>query len=101
MREHVTRKKPGIIGLGNDNCKMRRETFKFGGLVRLLLDILRYLCASSHWLRPSPVVGEEQPRRVCNAWNKFTLCRGRHMSLYKSQSNTYTGTYAVYLVYLP
>ena len=33
---------PGFIGLGKDNCTMRRETFKFGDLVRLILDILRY-----------------------------------------------------------
>ena len=34
---------PGFIGLGKDNCKTRRETFKFGDLVRLILEILRYL----------------------------------------------------------
>ena len=27
--------------LGKDNCKMRRETFKFGELVHLILEILR------------------------------------------------------------
>ena len=32
----------GFIGLGKDSCKMRRETFKFGDLVRLILEILRY-----------------------------------------------------------
>ena len=31
---------PGFIGLGKDNCKTRRETFKFGDLVRLILEIL-------------------------------------------------------------
>ena len=35
--------KPGFIGLGKDNCKTRRETCKFGDLVRLILEILRYL----------------------------------------------------------
>ena len=34
---------PGFIGLGKDNCKTRRETFKFGDLVRLILDILGYM----------------------------------------------------------
>ena len=34
---------PGFIGLGKDNCKTRRETFKFGSLVCLILEILRYL----------------------------------------------------------
>ena len=34
---------PGFVGLGKDNCKTRRETIKFGDLVRLMLDILRYL----------------------------------------------------------
>ena len=27
---------PGFIGLGKDNCKPRRETFKFGDLVQIL-----------------------------------------------------------------
>ena len=34
---------PGFIGLGKDNCTKRRETFKFGDLVHLILEILRYL----------------------------------------------------------
>ena len=33
---------PGFVGLGKDNCKTRREAFKFGDLVRLILEILRY-----------------------------------------------------------
>ena len=32
---------PAFIGLGKDNCTTRRETFKFGDLVALLLEILR------------------------------------------------------------
>ena len=32
---------PGFIGLGQDNRKPRQETFKFGDLVRLILEILR------------------------------------------------------------
>ena len=32
----------GFIGLGKDNCETRRETFKFGDLVRLIFGILRY-----------------------------------------------------------
>ena len=31
------------LEMGKDNCKMRRETFKFGDLVRLILKVLRYL----------------------------------------------------------
>ena len=34
---------PDFIGLGKDNCKTRRETIKFGDLVPLILDILRYI----------------------------------------------------------
>ena len=33
---------PGFNGLGKDNYKMRRETFKFWDLVRLILETLRY-----------------------------------------------------------
>ena len=32
---------PGFIRVGKDNWKARRETFKFGDLVRLVLEILR------------------------------------------------------------
>ena len=31
----------GFIGLGKDSYKTRRETVKFGDLVRLILEILR------------------------------------------------------------
>ena len=34
---------PDFIRLGKDKCKTRRETFKFGDLVRFILEILRYL----------------------------------------------------------
>ena len=30
---------PGFIGFGKDNCKTRQETFKFGDLVHLILEI--------------------------------------------------------------
>ena len=30
------------LDLGKDNCKTRGGTFKFGDLVRLILEILRY-----------------------------------------------------------
>ena len=33
----------GFIGLGKDNCKTRRGTFKFNDMVRLILEILRYI----------------------------------------------------------
>ena len=33
----------GFIGLGKDNYKTRQETFKFGDLVRLVLEILWYV----------------------------------------------------------
>ena len=34
---------PGFIGLGKDNCKTRREAFKFRDLVRPILESLRYI----------------------------------------------------------
>ena len=42
---------PGFIGLAEDNCTTRREMSKFGDLVRLILDILRY-----QWIQCSPVI---------------------------------------------
>ena len=38
---------PGFVGLGKGNCKTRQETFKFWDLVRLILEILRYLISRS------------------------------------------------------
>ena len=35
----------GFNILRKDNCKPKRETFEFWDLVRLILDILRYVCA--------------------------------------------------------
>ena len=32
---------PGFIGLGKDDSKAMRETFNFGDLMRLILEILR------------------------------------------------------------
>ena len=29
----------GFNGLGKDNCKMKRETFKFGDLIRFILEV--------------------------------------------------------------
>ena len=37
---HLT---PGFNGLGKDNCKTRRDSFKFLDLVPLILEILRYV----------------------------------------------------------
>ena len=34
---------PGFNGSGKDNCKTRRDSFKFGDLVNLILEILRYV----------------------------------------------------------
>ena len=34
---------PGFIGMGKDNCKTRGGAFKFGDLVHLILEILRYV----------------------------------------------------------
>ena len=34
---------PDFNALGKDNCKMRRETFKFWNLVRLVLEVWRYV----------------------------------------------------------
>ena len=37
----------GFNELGKDNCKMRRKTFKFLELVRLILEVWRYpFCAN-------------------------------------------------------
>ena len=33
-----------LASLGKDNCTTRRETFKFGDLVRLILENLRHVC---------------------------------------------------------
>ena len=34
---------PGFNGLGKDNCKARRETFELGDLMRLILEVWRYV----------------------------------------------------------
>ena len=34
---------PGFNGWGKDDCKRRRKSFKFGDLVRLILEISRYV----------------------------------------------------------
>ena len=39
---------PGFTGLGEDNCKTRRQAFKFGDLVRSILEILRYMLKYDH-----------------------------------------------------
>ena len=39
---------PGFNGLGKDNFKKRREPFKFWDLVRLILEIWRYV-SLLHW----------------------------------------------------
>ena len=44
---------PGFNGLGKDNCKMIRETFKFWDLMSLLLQVWRYLLISAAYKRPS------------------------------------------------
>ena len=44
-----TKLTPAFIGLGKDNCKTRRETFEFGDLVRLILEILRYVTNDLSW----------------------------------------------------
>ena len=36
----------GVVALGKDNCMRRRETFKFGDLVGLILEILPYVSDS-------------------------------------------------------
>ena len=39
---------PGFNGLGKDNCKTRRETFKFWDSVQLILDIWQYMMIFCH-----------------------------------------------------
>ena len=43
------------MALGKDNCKTRRETFKFWDLARLVLEILRYMGDNSMILRVRPL----------------------------------------------
>ena len=43
---------PGFIGLGEDNCTTRRETSKFGDLVRRILEILRKFVLEIKWRFP-------------------------------------------------
>ena len=77
---------PGFIGLGKDNCKTRWGTIKFGGLVRLILEILRYLLlassntychllvtphlTSTHW-------GWLKSLAICRADSRVALANGR------------------------
>ena len=37
-------------GLGKVNCNMRRQTFKFGDLVRFMLEVLPLMCVAG-WYR--------------------------------------------------
>ena len=39
---------PGFNALGKDNCKTRQETFEFGDLVRLVIEIWRYPLVHCH-----------------------------------------------------
>ena len=41
---------PGFNGLGIDNCKTSRDTFMFWVLVRLVLDIWRYVSHRYNWV---------------------------------------------------
>ena len=45
---------PGISSLGKDNCKTRRETFKFRILVCVILEIWQYVGKASYWCRQVP-----------------------------------------------
>ena len=42
---------PSFTGLGKDNCKKRRETFRFWDLVRLVLEVLRYFITLPRWVK--------------------------------------------------
>ena len=66
---------PDFIGLGKDNCKTRRETFKFGDLVRLILEILRY------WDGPQWIVAiyrRDIPFKLIFNWNLAKSCSFYH-----------------------
>ena len=69
---HLT---PGFNGCGKDNCKMRWETFKFGNLVRLILDILRLLL-SILWLLCVTAYTTCQPPLICelDMWMGIVGC---------------------------
>ena len=46
----------GFNGLDKNNCKMRREPFKFCDLVPLILEILRYISLWRHVMETLPVL---------------------------------------------
>ena len=68
---------PGFIELGKDNCKTKRETFRFWDLVRLILEILRYSIPNNalHLMDAYGVVdfGLYWPRKWLYLWWKLTI----------------------------
>ena len=62
---------PGFNGLGKDNCKMRRETFKFWNLLPLILETLRYVCLP-FWCWIWNIQGELDQCHGC--WCPGSLC---------------------------
>ena len=43
LHRYLLSRLPGFNGLGKDNCKTRRETFMFWDLIRLILEVWRYV----------------------------------------------------------
>ena len=41
---HSRLKTPGFNGMGKDNCKIRRETFKLWDLVHLIWEVCKVIC---------------------------------------------------------
>ena len=77
---------PGFIGLGKDNCTTRRETFKFGDLMRLILQIL--LCMLLLLWTPN-YAHSIKPHDGVIKWEYFPrywpFVRGIHHSPHKGQ----------------
>ena len=59
---------PGFNGLGKDHCKRRQETFKFWDLVRLILEVLRYMVYRSDFTMATHLISPTNPHWL------FTQC---------------------------
>ena len=68
---------PGIDGLGKDNYKTRRETFKFWHLVRRILEVLRKhsINTETQTLGRSGDTDHVQPVTKILSYHKF-MCHG-------------------------
>ena len=72
---------PGFNGLGKKHCKTRRESFKFRGMVRLKLEILRYINLTFY----VPVLKWNKPIVVDNVFIQQLHCECVNVSMTKRQ----------------